>query len=52
MNTEDFIEELIAQYDSHGAENIVFSLETDSGSGSIEPLDIKFEDGLVKVVFV
>ena len=52
MNKIELLGELADQIAEHGEEVVTFWLETDSGGGSIELLDVKFEDNIIKVVFV
>lgn len=45
-------EELVVQVEDHGPEKVVFMLETDNGAGSIDVIDVKFEDNTIWVVCV
>ena len=52
MTQAEWLEELIAQIEVHGPNNVYCELETDSGSGRISISDVTYEDDVIKVTFV
>ena len=51
MDKKELLGELADQIHDHGEDTVTFWLETDSGSGSLMLIDVKFEDNMIKVIF-